>query len=116
MGHAVIAGKPVYGKYYCRGKFGPTSISKTEYLKNRDVLEEFEITSAWLSRKYQKEFPSLCFKPSNFWQVDFKTAIELARLIGIDYVTKGNREYSDLEKRALRRSILSRIEGANESD
>lgn len=116
MGHAVIAGKPVYGKYYCRGKFGPTSIPKSEYLKNRDVLEEFEITSEWLNRKYGVEFPTLAFRPSNFWHLDFNTVIELARLIGIKYIKKRGGKYNDIEKRALRKSILSRIEGEDDFD
>lgn len=116
MGNTTLDGKTLCGKYYARGAFGPTKVSKDYFNKNKDRLEEFEYTQDWLERKYSKRFPPVSFTPSTFWTIDFKTVIDIARLVGIDYVSKGNREYSDIEKRALRRSILNKIEGANESD
>jgi hypothetical protein len=116
MSACKIDGQPVYGKYFARGSFGPTNIPKATYLKNKDILEEFVITSEWLSRKFGKEFPSIAFTPSTFWTIDFQLVIEVARVLGIDYKSRGNKEYSDIEKRALRRSVLSRIEGTDEPD
>jgi len=111
MGCTTLDGKTLCGKYYARGSFGPTSVTRDFFHKNKDRLEEFEFTSEWLSRKFSKQFPAVSFTPTTFWLIDFKTVIDIARLVGIDYVSKGNREYSDIEKRALRRSILSKIEG-----
>ncbi len=105
-----------YGKYYCRGAFGPTNVTKDYFMSHRDVLEEMEITTDWLERKFGGKFPSVCFTPSLSWMLDFQVTIELARALGIDYKSKGNKEYSDIEKRALRRSVLRRIEGRDESD
>jgi hypothetical protein len=116
MGCMSRDGYNFYGRYYCRGAFGPTSVPKDYYLKNRDVLEEMEITSDWLVRKFNRPFPQVSFKPSTFWQIDFYTTVEIARALGIDYKWKANREYTDVEKRALRRSIMRRIEGMDEPD
>lgn len=113
MAHAIIDGIALYGKYYARGSFGATNVSRQFYTKHKEVLEEFEITSEWLKRKFNKEFPSLAFTPKNFWTIDFHTVVEFARLLGIDYKWSSQREFTDVEKRALRRSVLARIE--NES-
>ena len=112
MGITKIDGKDIYGKYYARGVFGPTSISRECFFIHKDILEEFEYTQDWLERKYSVPFPSISFTPKVFWTLDFKTVIDIARLVGIDYVSRGNKEYSDIERRALRRSILLKLEGA----
>lgn len=116
MGSSVICGYNVYGKYYSRGAFGPANIPRNVYFKHRHVLEEFVITGEWLERRFGRPFPSLSFIPSDMWMLDFYTTIELARALGIDYKTRGNKEYTDIEKRALRRSVLGKIEGRDESD
>lgn len=110
MAYANIEGQRVYGKYFARGVFGPTKVSRDTYFKYQDIFENFEYTSEWFARKYNKEFPSIKFDRSNFWTIDFTVVIELAKLIGIDYRGGQKREFSDIEKRALRRSILARIE------
>jgi hypothetical protein len=116
MGYTCIEGKRIYGKYFAGGRFGPSVVTRATYLKFKGLLEEFTFTSDWLSRKYDKEFPPVSFTPYTFWTVDFKTVIDIARLIGIDYKSKGNREYSDIEKRALRRSVLGKLEGDNDAN
>lgn len=116
MGSAIIAGQSIAGKYFDRGRNGPANVPRQLFLKHKDVLEEFEITGNWLERKFGRPFPSVTFKPSTMWQLDFYTVIEIARLLGIDYKSRVNKEYSDIEKRALRRSVLSRIEGRDEPD
>lgn len=110
MGAAVIGGKRIMGKYYARGTFGPTNISRAVYFANKTVLEEFEYSSEWLERKFGLKFPQMRFTPSTFYLIDFNTVVELARLVGIDYKSKGNKEYTDIEKRALRRSILGKLD------
>jgi hypothetical protein len=116
MGYAVLDGHRIYGKYYSRGCFGPRSVSRDFYFKHKEQLEQFEITSQWLSRKFKKEFPNLSFTPTSFWTIDFYSVIELARLLGIDYKWNGRKDFTDTEKRALRRAVLARIEEQYESE
>ena len=103
MGYSTIDGHRIYGKCYAYGSFGPSSISKKTYFKNKDILEEVEITGSWLSKKTGKIFPNVSFLLTKMSELDLEITIEIARLLDIVPVKKP-------DKAALSRSIVKRIE------
>jgi hypothetical protein len=108
MGYTSIDGKRIYGKYFNYGNFGATNISRRVFRKHRDVLEEVEYDERILEKIFGVQFPPVRFKISEFWKVEFDMLIEIARCLGIEYI-KGKNNPTDIEKRALRRGILSKI-------
>lgn len=107
MGYTSIEGQRVYGKCFSYGSFGPTDISRSLFRKNRDILEEFVYTTKWLEEKFNKKFPNISFKISEFYKIDFELLVKIAKTIGIEYIK--SRKSSDLERRALRRAVLNKI-------
>lgn len=116
MAYSVISGRRIYGKFFAHGKFGPTNIPRKLYFEHRELFQEMEIDDVWLSKKFGRTFPNIKFIPTKIWEVDFQLLIEVAKLLGIQYKTKGNKEYTDTEKRALRKCVLNRIEGEDDTD
>lgn len=108
MGYLSLGPHRIYGKYFNYGRFGPANIPKKLYRANKDILVEAEYTTEWLEEKFGGKFPELQFKLSEFWRVDTETLVELARLVGVDYINRRGKP-TDLELRALRRAILIKI-------
>jgi len=111
MGRTEINGHAICGKYYNYGRGGPANISRQLYLKHREVLIEVPITSEWLSEKFGKEFPPIKFTIEEMYRIKWRTLVSIARLMGIEYVGNSNKEPSNLHTRALRLSVIKRIEG-----
>lgn len=108
MGYTSIGGTRVYGKYFNYGNFGATDIPRSVFRKNKDLLEEVEYNENVLEEIFNCKFPAVRFKISELWRVDFKTLIQIAKALGIEYI-KNNGNPTDIEKRALRRGVLSKI-------
>lgn len=108
MGCSDISGRRVYGRFYAYGSFGPTQIPRGVFFKNKDVLEEAQITGSWLSERSGKLFPSVSFKTTELYLLDFNMLIRIADLLGIKYIR--SRKPSAAEKKALGRAVVTRIE------
>lgn len=108
MGCSDVSGRRVYGRFYAYGSFGPTQIPRSVYFKNRDVLEEAQVTGEWLSERSGKIFPPVSFKTTELYLLDFNMLIQIAGLLGIKYIR--SRKPSTNEKKALGRSVVARIE------
>jgi len=98
----------IYGEYFNYGRFGPSDIPKKLFRAHKDILVEAEYTTEWLENKFGGKFPELSFKLSEFWRIETETLIELARLVGVDYINRRGKP-TDLELRALRRAVVARI-------
>jgi hypothetical protein len=108
MGYTTIDGKRIYGECFNYGAFGPAEITYKQFSKNKKILKEQPVTDSWLEKKFGKKFPSIQFKITEMWRVDFEKLIDIARLIGIDY--RKPRHPTSMDKRALRKAVLSRID------
>lgn len=108
MGYTSIDGKRIYGEFFNYGRFGPTNIPRSVFRKNKDILEEVEYDEKILGKIFDIEFPTVKFKISEFWCVDFDTLIIMAQKMGIQYI-KRRKVPNDIEKRALRKSVLKLI-------
>ena len=107
MGCSTINGHRVYGRFYAYGSFGPTSLSRKVFLKHKEILEEAEISKEWLRSKTGKEFPT-GFKISELYNFDFDTTINIAKLLGINYIK--SKKPTSAEQSALRKSIMNKID------
>lgn len=105
MGYSTIDGRRVYGKHYAYGSFGPTKVPRRVYLKNRDVLEEVEITGEWLSKQTNKLFPDVKFLITRMSELTLEETLRIAELLDIKFIKTRN-----INKAALSRSIVKRIE------
>jgi len=103
MGYTTINSVRVYGKHFAYGKFGPTEMPFEVFKQNRNILCEVPITGKWLSKKFHKSFPDVVFKLSEMWKLDFDKTVQIARLLGIPYLSP--KKTTDSQRRALRRSI-----------
>lgn len=108
MGSSTIDGHRVYGRFYAYGSFGPTHVSREVYFLNKQMLEEAEITSEWLTKKTGRQFPKVTFKTTEFHTVDFELIKEMGRLLGIKYV--GRKKTTKVERAAFRRAVVVAIE------
>lgn len=107
MGYMSLGPHRIYGKYFNYGRFGPSDIPRQMYKENKDILTEAEYTTEWLEEKFDKKFPQVSFKISEFYKVDIDTLIEIALLVGIKY--RRPRAITDLEIRALRRVVIKKL-------
>lgn len=107
MGYSVIDGRRVYGRFYAHGAFGPVNLPRSVYLEHKDILEEIEISKEWLKKKTGKEFPA-SFKTSELFLLDFDVTVEIAALLGIDYIK--SKTVTRKQKAALHRAIISKID------
>ena len=107
MGRSTVDGYNVYGKYYAYGTFGPTNLPRSVFVKNKDVLEEIEIDKGWLLKKTGNAFPT-SFKTTELYTFDFDVTVQIARLLGIDYIKSKNP--STKEQSALRRAIINKLD------
>ena len=109
MGVSSIQGTRVYGRCYSYGSFGPTIVPREVFYKNRDILEEAPITSQWIKEKTGLEAPGqVNFLTTEFSKLDFDQTVDVARALGINYIKSAKPTLE--EKKALRRSIINRIE------
>ena len=108
MGYTSIGDKRIYGKFFNYGRFGPTNIPRSVFRENKEILEEVEYDEKILNNIFNVEFPVVRFKISEFWRIDFNTLIIMAQKMGIQYV-KRQKNPNDIEKRALRKSVLKLI-------
>lgn len=108
MGYTSIGDKRIYGEYFNYGRFGPTDIPRSVFRKNKELLEEAEYNGEILGKMFGAEFPTVKFKLSEFWRVDFEVLIEIAKALGIKYL-KNRKALTNIERRALRRGVLSKI-------
>lgn len=109
IGYVQFGRYRVYGEYYNYGIHGPADIPRKIFLRNREQLIEVAYTKDYLEERYGGEFPSVKFRQTMIRLVDFKTTIELARALGIDYKKSVGKSTRD-ERRALRRSIVNKLE------
>lgn len=107
MGCSTVDGYKICGKYYAYGSFGPANIPRSVFIKNKDILEEVEMSQKWLYKKTGEHFP-LAFKTSTLRTLDFDTVIAIAKLLGIKYI-KGKKNTVS-QKAALRRAIIRKID------
>lgn len=107
MGCSTVNGRRVYGEFYALGSFGPTNVPRKMFLENKSILEEIELTQKWLFEKTGKSFPT-GFKTSSLHLLDFNLVIEIAELLGIEYIK--SKKPSSIEKSSLRRSISKLID------
>jgi len=107
MGCSTIKGRRVYGKFYALGSFGPTSVPRKTFLEYKSVLEEVEITKKWLFKKTGKHFPT-GFKITGLSLVDFDVVINIAKLLGIEYIK--SRKPTSKERAALNRAIVGKVD------
>lgn len=107
MGYLTIGPYRIYGKYFAYGRFGSTDIPRSVFKQHKSVLEEVEYTSEWFKNKFDTAFPDFSFKISEMWKLDFDVLIEVAKIIGIKYIKP--KHPSDIEKRALRKSVRNII-------
>ena len=110
MGCTEIDGYVICGKYYNYGRRGPANVPRKIYLKNKEILKEVPITGEWLSKAFNADFPSVKFTVTEMYRVNWPTLVEIARLRGIEYIGDVRRKSSELQRRALRKNILKRIE------
>jgi hypothetical protein len=107
MGCSTINGRRVYGRFYAYGSFGSTNLPRSVFLKHKDILEEIEISQEWLLEKTGKHFPC-AFKTSELYLLDFDVIIDIAKLLGIEYIK--SRKPTSAEQGALRRAIVNKID------
>lgn len=107
MGCSTIEGRRVYGRFYAYGSFGPVSIPRKLFLKHKEILEEVVISKRWLKEKTGKDFP-VEFKTSELYTFDFDTTINIAKLLGIEYIR--SRKPTSKEQAALRKAIITKID------
>ena len=107
MGCSTIKGRRVYGRFYAFGSFGPANISRKTFLEYKSVLEEIEISQKWLLKKTGEKFP-VAFKTSELHLIDFDVVIDIAKLLGIEYIK--SRRPSSTEQAALRRAIIGKVD------
>lgn len=107
MGYTTIGGKRIYGKYFSYGRFGATNIPYKLFLKHKDQLEDIVYTGAMLEDKFGCKFPDISFRLSEIHLVDFLDLVSVLRAFGIHY--HASKKPTIQERRALRRSIISRI-------
>ena len=112
MGYTTVEGRRVYGKFFNYGRFGPTEMAYEVFRKNRALLEEEYITNEWLSKRFGIDFPSVRFKITEMWKLDFEPLIQVANLLGINY--RKSRYPTTTEKRALRKAVVRKIENSSQ--
>lgn len=106
MGYIQLGLQRVYGKHYCKGRFGPTDLDYNIWQNNKDILIEAEYTKEWLENKYKKEFPPIEFKISTLKNLDDRTLKQLAILVGVKFHNKwGSPRLDQQEKNAVIRSV-----------
>ncbi|MHA2063189.1 MAG: hypothetical protein ACXABY_02290 [Candidatus Thorarchaeota archaeon] len=110
MGYTTVEGRRVYGKFFNYGRFGPAEMPYKTFKKNRELLEEVNITGSWLENRFGGKFPQINFKLTEMWKVEFGLLVQIANCMGIEY--KKSRHPNDTEKRALRKAILRRIDAS----
>lgn len=110
MGRTELDGHVVCGEYYNYGRLGPANIPRRVYLKHREVLKEVPITSEWLSKSFNRPFPPVKFTVDEMHKVNWSTLVQIARLMGIEYIGDVRHKSTELQRRALRRGVLKRIE------
>ena len=108
MGYISIGGQRIYGKFFSYGRFGPTEIPFNLFIENKERLEEVEYTADILEQKFGRKFPDISFKLSKINLISFEDLVKIAHALGIDYL-KGRQKPSIQHKRALRKSVLTRI-------
>ena len=109
MGRTNLGPYEIRGKYYNYGQFGPTNVPFDFWRKNKDRLEEVRYTSALLGKVFpNKDFSGISFVPSEFYKLPFDKLVRLAHTIGLNYIA--SRKATDIEKRALRKGILRKLE------
>ena len=109
MGSSTIEGKRIYGRCYAYGSMGPTIIPRAVFFKNRDRLEEAEVTSSWIQKQTGNICPTVSFKTTELGKLDLNLTIEVAAALGINYIKSA--KVTTKEKVALRQAIVKTIEG-----
>jgi hypothetical protein len=109
LGRSDIGGKPIYGKRYCRGRFGPTEITNADYMGNAPTLERVPYTTEYLEEKYGTKFPpALSF---NGWldlrNCERQVIIETAWALGINWSPTRAHVNGDME--GLAQAICRRL-------
>lgn len=107
MGYTTIDNKRIYGKNFSYGRFGATDISYKSFMKHKEQLEDVVYTGAMLEDMFGCKFPEVSFKLSEIHLVDFLDLVSIIRAFGIHY--HASKKPTIQERRALRRSIISRI-------
>jgi len=110
MGRTELDGYVVCGEYYNYGRLGPANIPRQVYMKNKNVLLQVPITGEWLSKRFNKEFPTVRFTVEEMYRINWPTLVHIGRLMGIEYIGNERSQPSELHGRAMRRNILKRIE------
>ncbi len=112
MGYTAIDGKRIYGEGFCYGRFAPTEMSYELFREYRDVLKEVPITTEWLVKRFDTEFPDIILTYENTYEnITFDDLISVAKVLGLEYIKSSKPTKS--EKRALRRSIISIIDASS---
>lgn len=109
MAYTTLDGIRIYGKNYCRGKFGPVDLPRDTYEKYKEILEDAPYTPKWLSKRFGKPFNHPPFRACDIRSFDFEKLIDLALYLDIKYSRDGRLEPSVKEKNAIVKSILSRL-------
>lgn len=110
MGKTEIDGYIITGEYYNYGKLGPANVPRKVFLKNISILIEVPITDKWLSEKFNKDFPEVKFTITQMFEMDWTTLVQIARLMGIPYIDSGRKAPSKEYRKALRKSVIGKID------
>lgn len=106
MGYSQVGDKRVYGRSYCRGRFGPTDIAEEEWKKEEDKYIHAEYTKEWLENKFKRTFPTISFTIDTLKDMDDRTIKNLAVLVGINFKDKWGAPHLDrIGRNALIKSI-----------
>lgn len=98
LGYSNVGNKPVYGRGYNRGRFGPTEISYGDYLKNFESLIKVPYTKVYLEQKYKKEFPQIEFCTwHELKNCKLEDIIEVAKALEIDWKNRRSLSLTDIE-------------------
>lgn len=87
MAYTQLGQYRIYGKKFAYGSFGDTDIPWDLYKEHVNILEEGYCTSDWLKNKYGRDFPNVTFKVSEMRKLNFDTIIEIAKGLGINFIT-----------------------------
>ena len=75
MGYTSIGRYRIYGRHFSYGRFGATEIPLKLYIENKGILKEKPITGAWLSKKFNKKFPTITFKCSEMYKTNYNASL-----------------------------------------
>lgn len=109
MAYTTLGGFRIYGRQYCKGKFGPVDLPLRVYEEHKEILEDAYYTQKWLASKFGEPFVHNKFRIVDLRHLEFKHLVEIAIYVGVRYSRDNRLEPSIKERNAIIKSIIMNL-------